>query len=146
MKLLQDAAKRFLVELLQNKIYTLEDLHSDVNYERLTIARNLLADFKDEKTQIYINPFIAQTGTCEVKITNHGPVKIAVIKAIRTAIPGYGLADAKLASESSRPVIVGTSWNEAQRIKAILEAKGATVHVTSQDRDDMVCSGQDYES
>ncbi len=65
----------------------------------------------------------------DVMLTNHGANKVAVIKALRGAT-GLGLKEAKGMAESA-PVAVkeGVSKEEAEAIKADLEAAGAEVEI-----------------
>ena len=65
----------------------------------------------------------------DVMLTNHGANKVAVIKALRGAT-GLGLKEAKGMAESA-PVAVkeGIAKEEAEAIKADLEAAGAEVEI-----------------
>lgn len=66
----------------------------------------------------------------DVVLTSFGDNKIAVIKEVRGAIDGLGLADAKkLVEEAPSTLKVGTSKEDAQAIKAKLEAAGATIEL-----------------
>jgi large subunit ribosomal protein L7/L12 len=64
----------------------------------------------------------------DVILESFGDKKINVIKAIRTAIPGLGLKEAKTLVESA-PVAVkeAVSKDEANELKKALEESGATV-------------------
>lgn len=64
-----------------------------------------------------------------VMMTNHGANKVAVIKALRGAT-GLGLKEAKAMAESA-PVAVkeAISKEEAEALKAELEAAGAEVEI-----------------
>ena len=64
-----------------------------------------------------------------VMLTNHGANKVAVIKALRSAT-GLGLKEAKAMAESA-PVAVkeAISKEEADALKADLEAAGAEVEI-----------------
>lgn len=68
-----------------------------------------------------------------VLLTSGGSNKIAVIKEVRTLVPGLGLADAKkMVDESeSKPATLkeGASKAEADEIKKKLEAAGAKVEI-----------------
>ncbi|NLT70783.1 MAG: 50S ribosomal protein L7/L12 [Verrucomicrobiaceae bacterium] len=64
----------------------------------------------------------------DVILTSFGDNKIAVIKAVREAISGLGLADAKKLVESApAPLKEGASKEEADEIKAKLEEAGAKI-------------------
>ncbi len=75
------------------------------------------ADAAEEKTEF------------DVMMTSFGEKKIQVIKAAR-GITGLGLSEAKKLVESV-PVAVkeGVSKDEAEKVKAELEAAGATVEI-----------------
>ena len=66
----------------------------------------------------------------DVVLTSFGPKKIAVIKAIRAAISGLGLKEAKTLVESA-PVAVkeGVSKDEGEELKKALEEAGAEVEL-----------------
>ena len=65
----------------------------------------------------------------DVILTGDGGNKIAVIKEVR-AITGLGLTEAKAAVEAAPKAIKeGVSKDEAQKVKAQLEAVGATVEL-----------------
>jgi large subunit ribosomal protein L7/L12 len=65
----------------------------------------------------------------DVILTGDGGNKIAVIKEVR-AITGLGLTEAKAAVESAPKAIKeGVSKDEAAKLKAQLEAAGATVEL-----------------
>jgi len=75
------------------------------------------ADAAEEKTEF------------DVILTTHGDKKIQVIKEVR-AITGLGLKDAKdLVDALPKPVKEGVAKEEAEKIKAQLEAAGAQVEV-----------------
>ena len=66
----------------------------------------------------------------DVILTSFGDNKIAVIKAVREAVSGLGLAEAKKLVESAPiPVKEGATKDEAAAIKAKLEEAGAKVDV-----------------
>jgi len=66
----------------------------------------------------------------DVILASFGDNKIGVIKAVREAVPGLGLADAKaLVEKAPTPVKEGASKEEAAAIKAKLEEAGAKVEV-----------------
>ena len=59
-----------------------------------------------------------------------GPNKIPVIKVVRE-LTGLGLKEAKdLVDASPKPVKEGVARDEAEKIKAALEAQGAKVEIT----------------
>lgn len=64
----------------------------------------------------------------DVILTSFGDNKIAVIKAVREAVAGLGLADAKKLVESApTPLKEGATKEEADGIKAKLEEAGAKI-------------------
>jgi len=66
----------------------------------------------------------------DVILTSFGDNKIAVIKAVREAVSGLGLAEAKKLVESAPiPVKEGATKDEAAAIKAKLEEAGAKIDV-----------------
>jgi len=59
-----------------------------------------------------------------------GPNKIGVIKEVRAAVPGLGLADAKALVEGApKTVREGATKEEAEEIKKKLEAAGAKAEI-----------------
>ncbi len=65
----------------------------------------------------------------DVILTGDGGNKIAVIKEVR-AITGLGLTEAKAAVEAAPKAIKEGVWkDEAEKVKAQLEAAGATVEL-----------------
>jgi large subunit ribosomal protein L7/L12 len=65
----------------------------------------------------------------DVVLTTSGDKKIQVIKEVR-AITGLGLKDAKaLVDDAPKPVKEGIAKEEAEKIKAQLEAAGAQVEL-----------------
>ena len=66
----------------------------------------------------------------DVILTNAGGSKIAVIKEVRSAVSGLGLADAKkLVDAAPSPIKEACSKEEAEEIKTKLEAAGAEVEI-----------------
>lgn len=66
----------------------------------------------------------------DVILTDAGGNKIAVIKEVRGAVAGLGLAEAKALVESApKPVKTGIPKAEAEEIKKKLEAAGAKVEI-----------------
>ncbi len=66
----------------------------------------------------------------DVILTDAGGNKIAVIKEVRTVVPGLGLAEAKKLVESApQPLKEGAKKEEAEEIKKKLEAAGAKVEI-----------------
>ncbi len=71
----------------------------------------------------------AEKTAFDVILTNAGDKKINVIKEVRT-FTGLGLTEAKALVESApKPIKTAVSKDEAAKIKAALEAAGATVEV-----------------
>lgn len=68
--------------------------------------------------------------TFEVILKEMGANKIGVIKEIRGAVPGLGLAEAKALVESAPKTIKeGVTKQEAEEIKKKVEAAGAKVEI-----------------
>lgn len=66
----------------------------------------------------------------DVVLTSFGDNKIAVIKAVREAVSGLGLADAKKLVESApAPLKEGASKAEAEEMKKKLEEAGASIEL-----------------
>jgi ribosomal protein L7/L12 len=66
----------------------------------------------------------------DVILKNYGENKIAIIKEVRAAVPGLGLAEAKSLVESAPARIKGgVFYQEAEEIKKRIEFFGATVEV-----------------
>ena len=66
----------------------------------------------------------------DVILANAGGNKIAVIKEVRAAVPGLGLADAKALVEGApKPLKEGVTKEEAEEIKKKVEAAGAKVEI-----------------
>ena len=66
----------------------------------------------------------------DVILTDAGTNKIAVIKEVRSVVPGLGLAEAKKLVESApQPLKEGAKKEEAEEIKKKLEAAGAKVEI-----------------
>ena len=66
----------------------------------------------------------------DVILTEAGGNKIAVIKEVRGAVAGLGLADAKKLVESApAPLKEGVSKEEADELKTKMEAAGAKVEI-----------------
>jgi large subunit ribosomal protein L7/L12 len=66
----------------------------------------------------------------DVILKDAGSNKIGVIKEVRAAVSGLGLAEAKALVESApKPVKEGVTKEEAEEIKKKLEAAGAKVEV-----------------
>lgn len=67
-------------------------------------------------------------GRYDVILSETGPSKVAVIKEVREAVSGIGLADAKTFVETApHPVVRGVTKDEAERLKQKFEAAGAKV-------------------
>jgi large subunit ribosomal protein L7/L12 len=81
-------------------------------------AAGPVAEAAEEKTEF------------DVVITEGGPNKIAVIKAVREVAPGLGLADAKKLVESApAKVLEGVSKDAGEAAKKKLEEAGAKVEL-----------------
>ncbi len=66
----------------------------------------------------------------DVVLASFGDNKIAVIKAVREAVAGLGLADAKKLVEGAPETLKeGVSKDEAEEMKKKLEEAGATVEL-----------------
>ena len=66
----------------------------------------------------------------DVILTDAGGNKIAVIKEVRAAVSGLGLAEAKALVEGApKPIKEGVSKEEAAEIKKKIEAAGAKVDI-----------------
>jgi large subunit ribosomal protein L7/L12 len=66
----------------------------------------------------------------DVILTETGGNKIGVIKEVRAAVPGLGLADAKALVESAPKALKeGVTKEEAEEIKKKVEAAGAKVEI-----------------
>ncbi len=66
----------------------------------------------------------------DVILTDVGGNKIGVIKEVRAAVAGLGLADAKALVEGApKPIKEGVTKAEAEEIKKKIEAAGAKVEI-----------------
>ena len=75
-------------------------------------------------------PAAEEKTTFEVVLKETGANKIGVIKEIRGAVPGLGLAEAKALVEGApKPIKEGVSKQEAEDIKKKVEAAGAKVEI-----------------
>ncbi|HEY5752615.1 MAG TPA: 50S ribosomal protein L7/L12 [Chthoniobacterales bacterium] len=73
---------------------------------------------------------VEEKTTFDVILTDFGANKIGVIKEVRAAVAGLGLAEAKALVEGApKPVKEGVTKEEAEEIKKKLEAAGAKVEV-----------------
>ncbi len=71
-----------------------------------------------------------EKSTFEVVLTEMGSNKIAVIKEVRGAVPGLGLAEAKALVEGApKTVKEGVTRQEADEMKKKIEAAGAKVEI-----------------
>ena len=71
-----------------------------------------------------------EKSTFDVILTEMGANKIAVIKEVRSAVPGLGLAEAKALVEGAPKTIKeGVTKQEADEIKKKVEAAGAKVEI-----------------
>src|SRR5437868_12313445 len=75
-------------------------------------------------------PAAEEKTSFDVVLTEMGANKIAVIKEVRSAVPGLGLAEAKALVEGAPKTIKeGVSKQEADEIKKKVEAAGAKVEI-----------------
>jgi large subunit ribosomal protein L7/L12 len=75
-------------------------------------------------------PVVEEKTAFDVILKEIGPNKIAVIKEVRAAVSGLGLAEAKALVESApKPVKEGVPKQEAEEIKKKIEAAGAKVEI-----------------
>jgi len=75
-------------------------------------------------------PVAEEKTTFEVILKEMGANKIGVIKEVRSAVPGLGLAEAKALVESAPKTIKeGVTKVEAEEIKKKIEAAGAKVEI-----------------
>ena len=75
-------------------------------------------------------PAAEEKSTFDVILKEMGANKIGVIKEIRSAVPGLGLAEAKALVESApKPIKEGVPKAEAEEIKKKIEAAGAKVEI-----------------
>src|SRR5205085_4334344 len=75
-------------------------------------------------------PAAEEKATFDVILKEMGANKIGVIKEIRSAVPGLGLAEAKALVESApKPIKEGVAKQEAEDIKKKVEAAGAKVEI-----------------
>jgi large subunit ribosomal protein L7/L12 len=66
----------------------------------------------------------------DVILKEIGPNKIAVIKEVRAAVAGLGLAEAKALVEGApKPIKEGVTKQESEEIKKKIEAAGAKVEI-----------------
>jgi len=75
-------------------------------------------------------PVAEEKTAFDVVLTEMGANKIAVIKEVRSAVPGLGLAEAKALVEGAPKTIKeGVTKQEADEIKKKVEAAGAKVEI-----------------
>ena len=75
-------------------------------------------------------PAAEEKATFDVILKEMGANKIGVIKEIRGAVPGLGLAEAKALVEGApKPIKEGVPKAEAEEIKKKVEAAGAKVEI-----------------
>ena len=75
-------------------------------------------------------PAAEEKATFDVILKEMGANKIGVIKEIRGAVPGLGLAEAKALVEGApKPIKEGVTKQEAEEIKKKVEAAGAKVEI-----------------
>jgi large subunit ribosomal protein L7/L12 len=75
-------------------------------------------------------PAAEEKTSFDVILKEAGGNKIGVIKEVRAAVPGLGLAEAKALVESApKPLKEGVTKEEAEDIKKKVEAAGAKVEI-----------------
>jgi large subunit ribosomal protein L7/L12 len=75
-------------------------------------------------------PAAEEKTTFEVVLKEMGANKIGVIKEVRSAVPGLGLAEAKgLVESAPKTIKEGVTKAEAEEIKKKIEAAGAKVEI-----------------
>ncbi|HEY2104111.1 MAG TPA: 50S ribosomal protein L7/L12 [Chthoniobacterales bacterium] len=75
-------------------------------------------------------PAAEEKTTFEVILKEMGANKIGVIKEVRSAVPGLGLAEAKgLVESAPKTIKEGVTKAEAEEIKKKIEAAGAKVEI-----------------
>jgi large subunit ribosomal protein L7/L12 len=75
-------------------------------------------------------PAVEEKTTFDVILKEIGSNKIAVIKEVRAAVSGLGLAEAKALVEGApKPIKEGVTKEEAEEIKKKVEAAGAKVEI-----------------
>ena len=75
-------------------------------------------------------PAAEEKTTFDVILKEMGANKIGVIKEVRGAVPGLGLAEAKALVEGApKPIKEGVTKQEADEIKKKVEAAGAKVEI-----------------
>ena len=75
-------------------------------------------------------PAAEEKAAFDVILKEMGANKIGVIKEIRSAVPGLGLAEAKgLVESAPKPIKEGVTKQEAEEIKKKVEAAGAKVEI-----------------
>jgi large subunit ribosomal protein L7/L12 len=75
-------------------------------------------------------PAMEEKTTFDVILKEMGANKIGVIKEVRSAVPGLGLAEAKALVEGAPKMIKeGATKEEAEEIKKKIEAAGAKVEI-----------------
>ena len=75
-------------------------------------------------------PAAEEKTTFDVILKETGANKIGVIKEVRAAVPGLGLAEAKgLVESAPKPIKEGVTKAEAEEIKKKIEAAGAKVEI-----------------
>jgi large subunit ribosomal protein L7/L12 len=75
-------------------------------------------------------PAAEEKAAFDVILKEMGANKIGVIKEIRGAVPGLGLAEAKALVEGApKPIKEGVTKQEAEEIKKKVEAAGAKVEI-----------------
>ena len=77
-----------------------------------------------------VAPAVEEKTTFDVILKEMGANKIGVIKEVRAAVPGLGLAEAKALVEGApKTMKEGVTKEEAEEIKKKVEAAGAKVEI-----------------
>ena len=115
--------EKFIAELeamtvleLKELVTALEDHFGVTAAAPVAVAGPAVAEAAEEKTEF------------DVILTAAGANKIAVIKEVR-GITGLGLKEAKELADNGGTIKEGASKEEAEEIKAKLEAEGAEVNL-----------------
>ena len=116
-------AQKFVDAAFIGALYKLDPINAGRLHETLNEVKT---ENEVEKATIKRGP----KTTLDVILTEVGANKIGVIKEVRAAVPGLGLAEAKALVESAPKTIrEGVTKEEADAIKKTLEAAGAQVEV-----------------
>jgi ribosomal protein L7/L12 len=105
-----------LASLVETKLFTGTENNADEILGLMTLLDNLRETIGEKLTPC----------GCAVTLLDYGKNKIAVIKEIRTAIPGCGLKEAKDISESlPKAILQNVPYPQAKALADKFEAVGA---------------------